>query len=206
MGSMGGMGNTGGMGTGEMGGGFGGGLVGGGTDAGPSSGLARNRSGGTSNGAVGGQNGNDIRNNFGVVPAFGAPSIEAAIAGEKQNKDALTYGVLDGRIEEAISPNAWQSAGGTSSMSEFRTHLSLVVTAGVQTDQAYMTSLSITLPARGREFFFTTPRGEAKLSANGISKTVTQRAVGVMVLLLGIVLVAARRKSNKLASNPANKG
>jgi len=203
---MGGMGNTGGMGTGEMGGGFGGGLVGGGTDAGPSSGLAHNRSGGTSNGAVGGQNGNDIRNNFGVVPAFGAPSIEAAIAGEKQNKDALTYGVLDGRIEEAISPNAWQSAGGTSSMSEFRTHLSLVVTAGVQTDQAYMTSLSITLPARGREFFFTTPRGEAKLSANGISKTVTQRAVGVMVLLLGIVLVAARRKSNKLASNPANKG
>ena len=91
-------------------------------------------------------------------------------------------------------------------MREFRQNLSFVIAAAQETEQAYMTSLSITLPARGKEFFFTTPRGEAKLSANGISKTVTQRAVGVMVLLLGIVLVAARRKSNKLAPIPASNG
>ena len=188
-GGPGGMGDMGmgGMGTGEMAGGYGGG-------------LPRNRTGGPSSGALGGQTGKDVRSDFGLSPAFGAPVSELAkSASEKKNKEAQTYEVLEGRINDAISPNAWQSTSGTSSMREFRQNLSLAATAAQETDQAYMTSLSITLPARGKEFYFTTPRGEAKLSANGISKTVTQRAVGVMVLLLGIVLVAARRKSRRSA-------
>ncbi len=204
---QGGTGGPGGMGMGGMGGGFGGGLEGsGGAATGYPGGMARNRQGGPNSGGRGGQNNTDFGNNFGVTPAFGAPAGDLAkSAGEMKNKDAKKYEDLDGRIKDAISPNEWQATGGTSSMREFRQNLSLAVAAPQETHQAYMTSLSITLPARGKEFFFTTPRGDAKLSANGISKTVTQRAVGVMVLLLGIVLIAARRKTSKLASIPASK-
>jgi len=78
-------------------------------------------------------------------------------------------------------------------MKEFRQNLSLAVTAPQQTtqraaEQPFMNSLAINLPARGKEFFFSTPRGNSELSANGISKSITQWIVGLVILVLGILL------------------
>ena len=82
-------------------------------------------------------------------------------------------------------------------MKEFRQNLSLVVTAPQETlsEQAHMASLTITIPERGREFFFSTPRGEVVLSANGVSKTVTQRVIGLIMLAIAIVLMTSMNRS-----------
>ena len=133
-------------------------------------------------GGMGGSStmGFQARNNFGVTPAFGAPL------------DAKSS--IDETIAQSISPNTWQSAGGTATMREFKQNLSLVVTAPQETtqqatEQPFMNSLAINLPTRGKEFFFSTPRGNSELSASGISKSVTQWIVGIVILVFGIVLL-----------------
>jgi len=147
-------------GMGGMGGGMGG--IGGGGGMGGSSTMGR-----------------QAGNNFGVTPAFGAPD---------DSKSSI-----EEMIAQTISPNTWQSVGGTTTMKEFRQNLSLVVTAPQETtrqsaEQPFMNSLAINMPSRGKEFFFSTPRGNSELIANGISKSVTQRIVGLVILVLGIVL------------------
>ena len=124
--------------------------------------------------------GRQARNNFGVTPPFGAPA------------DAKSS--IEETIAQTILPNSWQSAGGTSTMKEFRQNGSLVVTAPQETTQQaseepFMNSLAINLPTRGKEFFFSTPRGNSELSASGISKSVTQWIVGIVILVFGIVLL-----------------
>ena len=168
---------------GSMGGEMGGGMGGMGAPGGISSGMQ-----GGMGGAGMGSGGMGVpRNNFGVTPAFGAPD-----------------GSMDGRmsalsdvIASTISPNEWQSTGGSSEAREFRQNLALVVTAPQETQQAteqpYMNSLAITLPARGKEFFFTTPRGDAVLSVNGVSKSVTQMLIGLVIFVLGIVVFIRMR-------------
>jgi len=132
-------------------------------------------------GGMGGSStmGRQAGNNLGVTPAFGAPD---------DSKSSI-----EEMIAQTISPNTWQSVGGTTTMKEFRQNLSLVVTAPQETtrqsaEQPFMNSLAINMPSRGKEFFFSTPRGNSELIANGISKSVTQRIVGLVILVLGIVL------------------
>ncbi len=168
-----------------------------GTDGGASTaqrggevGLGGMGSGGT--GMPGGQTAptfsdNQVRNNFGVTPAFGAPDNSGR---SNEGYDAL--------------PNGWQRAGGSSTSQEFRENLSLVVTAPQETQQAaehfYMNSLAITLPARGKEYFFTTPRGDAVLSVNGVSKSMTRLVIGLLILLVGMVLIRSRTDRTSIDS------
>ena len=102
-------------------------------------------------------------------------------------------------MQQSVSPNKWESAAGTTSMNEYRPNLSLVVTAPQETEQHYMTSLTIDLPARGKEFFFSTPRGAAVLSANGISKTITQRLLGLGILLATFALLYRTHTTRRAA-------
>ena len=46
-----------------------------------------------------------------------------------------------------------------------------------------MASLDVELPVHGREYFFTTPRGEVKLSAQGVATKVYQRLYAVLSVL-----------------------
>ena len=48
---------------------------------------------------------------------------------------------------------------------------------------AFMASLDVDLPVRGREYFFTTPRGEVKLSAQGVATRVYQRLYASLAVL-----------------------
>ena len=126
----------------------------------------------------------EVRNNFGVFPP--------------------TSGVrLEGAVQQSIAPNQ-SDINGNMSMGEFKSELSLVVTAPQETTQEttqhYMTSLAISLPARGTEYFFTTPRGDAVLSANGISKTITQRLIGLVMLLAVVAFLSMTRASLKRAT------
>ena len=92
---------------------------------------------------------------------------------------------------------AFGAPDGSSEMREFRQNRSLVVTAPQETHQAteepYMNSLAIALPARGKEFFFTTPRGDAVLSVNGVSKSITQMFIGLVIFVLGVVVFIRTR-------------
>ena len=153
--------------------------------------------GGKGMGYGGVEAGLDIRNNFDVIPSFGPPAGGKQEGDQKQNKDSQSYEDLVKQIESTVSPNQWGQAGGNSAMREFRQNLSLVVTAPQEThsEQAHMASLAIQLPVRGREYFFTTPRGEVVLSANGISKTVTQRVIGLIMLAIAIVLMTSMNRS-----------
>jgi hypothetical protein len=64
----------------------------------------------------------------------------------------------------------------------------LVRVADGEADRAaYMASLDVELPVRGREYFFTTPRGEVELSAQGVSTKVYQR----LYMILGVLVIAA---------------
>lgn len=184
-------------------GGYGGGMgaMGGGQTAGLSGGMGMGGGvGGRQSGMSEGGLASDLRNNFdGTPPGFGAPATEKR-AGEKQNQATKDYEDLVKKLESTISPDHWQSSGGNSSMRDFRQNLSLVVTAPQETysEQPYMASLAITLPVRGKEFFFTTPRGEVVLSANGIYKTIAQRSIGFLTLAIAIMLMTvakARRPS-----------
>jgi hypothetical protein len=51
------------------------------------------------------------------------------------------------------------------------------------TKSAYMASLDVELPVRGREYFFTTPRGEVELSAQGVANKIYQRLYTVLSIL-----------------------
>ena len=86
-------------------------------------------------------------------------------------------------------------------MKEFDSKLSLVVSAPQETTPHYMTSLAISLPTRGTEYFFTTPRGDAVLSANGISKTITQRLIG-LVMLVAVIAFLFRTRASRLKAMP----
>ena len=92
---------------------------------------------------------------------------------------------------------AFGAPDGSSEMREFRQNRSLVVTAPQETHQAteepYMNSLAIALPARGKEFFFTTTRGDAVLSVNGVSKSITQMFIGLVIFVLGVVVFIRTR-------------
>ena len=56
-------------------------------------------------------------------------------------------------------------------------------TKGEAAGDAFMASLDVDLPVRGREYFFTTPRGEVKLSAQGIATQVYQRLYASLAVL-----------------------
>lgn len=51
------------------------------------------------------------------------------------------------------------------------------------TNAGFMASLDVDLPVRGREYFFTTPRGEVELSAQGVSNKVYQRLYAILAVL-----------------------
>ena len=96
-----------------------------------------------------------------------------------------------------VLPNGWQDTGTESNQKNVRPNLSLVVTAPQETHESYMTSLLIALPARGKEFYFTTPRGDAILSANGVSKSIVPKTIGLVVLVIGIVLLARAKRPSR---------
>ena len=56
-------------------------------------------------------------------------------------------------------------------------------TKGEAAGDAFMASLDVDLPVRGREYFFTTPRGEVKLSAQGVATRVYQRLYASLAVL-----------------------
>ena len=151
----------------------GGGFGGGGSAMGRMGGM-----GGMENGRLAGGG----RSEFGVIPPSGIPLEEA--------------------IRQSIAPNQWESTG-AASMNEFDSKLSLVVSAPQETTPHYMTSLAISLPTRGTEYFFTTPRGDAVLSANGISKTIVQRVIGLVMLVAVIAFLSRTRVSRKEVVPPS---
>ncbi len=54
---------------------------------------------------------------------------------------------------------------------------------------AYMASLDVDLPLRGREYLFSTPRGDARLTVQGISQRVYQRLTSILLLLVGAAVI-----------------
>jgi hypothetical protein len=52
--------------------------------------------------------------------------------------------------------------------------------------QTHLASLDIQLPERGREYFFTTPRGEVQIVAYGIKQSHTSRLVQLLAIAIGI--------------------
>ncbi len=48
----------------------------------------------------------------------------------------------------------------------------------------YMASLDVELPSRGREYFFTTPRGEIELSAQGVQTHVSKRFFTALTVII----------------------
>ena len=54
---------------------------------------------------------------------------------------------------------------------------------------AYMASLDVELPQRGREYLFSTPRGNAQLSVQGFSQRVYDRLISILMLLLGAMFI-----------------
>lgn len=55
---------------------------------------------------------------------------------------------------------------------------------------AFMSSLDVEMPERGQEFLFSTPRGDAKLSMQGISQSVYQRLQTVVGLVIAIAIIS----------------
>jgi len=125
-----------------------------------------------------------IRNNFGITPPFGAPD------DYRKPMDMLPGA---NAAPQTVAPDERPGTGGDSAQAEFRKNLSLVVTAPQETEQSYLTSLAITLPTRGKEFYFTTPRGDAILSANGVSKSIVPKSIGLIALVIGVVLLIKTR-------------
>ncbi len=167
--------------TGGMGGGMGGGGYAAG-QAGESRGLPG--SDGMSAGGSGMGQASVVRNDFGVSPSFGPPGNAMQTA------------------NNAPSPTNWGNQEGTSLVQEFGTNLSLSRATGNSVDEAYMSSLAITLPSRGKEFFFTTPRGGAELSANGVSKSISRSIIGGLLLVLAVIF-ASRGWANKKIHVPS---
>ncbi|HUP77585.1 MAG TPA: hypothetical protein VM260_03420, partial [Pirellula sp.] len=181
----------------------------GGIGGGMGMGAATNFDGGMANGRqsgmAGGGSGYGIQNNFGVVPPFGSPEFtapgEAKQSGSKeQNQNRQSRGELTQTNDQIVPPSAWQTTDGSSSTREIGNNFSPAVADLQETEQAYTASLTITLPVRGKEFFFTTPRGDVVLSANGISKTVTRRMIGLLMLVLALALVAATKRRRRISS------
>jgi len=54
---------------------------------------------------------------------------------------------------------------------------------------AYMASLDVELPQRGREYLFSTPRGNAQLSVQGFSQRVYERLISILTLLFGALFI-----------------
>ena len=81
--------------------------------------------------AMGGLNGMSPGALAGSLPG-NLPYSQAGLGGAS----IANYQELIGLIESTISPDQWQTAGGTSSMREFRQNLSLVVTAPQETHEA----------------------------------------------------------------------
>ena len=52
--------------------------------------------------------------------------------------------------------------------------------------QTHLASLDIQLPERGREYFFTTPRGEVQIEAYGIRQSHTSRLAQLLVIAIGV--------------------
>ena len=106
-------------------------------------------------------------------------------------------------LPQTTAPDGWQDAFGSSRSTDFRRNRSLVVATPQQTDQAHMKSLEINLPARGKEFYFTTPRGDAILSASGVSKSIVPKMIGLLALVIGVILLF--RKIGVKTTNPKTK-
>lgn len=97
-------------------------------------------------------------------------------------------------IPQMTVQNEWQN-GGNSLPSHSGPNLSFALAALQENHQAYMKSLEINLPTRGTEFYFTTPRGDAVLSASGVSKSIVPKSIGLLALVIGIALLV-RKKSD----------
>lgn len=54
---------------------------------------------------------------------------------------------------------------------------------------AFMASLDVDMPQRGQEFLFATPRGDARLSVQGMSQSAYQRILTIAGLLVAMVLI-----------------
>jgi len=64
----------------------------------------------------------------------------------------------------------------------------------------YLASLDVDFPVRGREYFFSTPRGEVQLSAQGMATRTSQRLYAIMtVLVVAVGLWASYLISLRLA-------
>jgi len=75
-----------------------------------------------------------------------------------------------------------------------------------QPQAAFMASLDVELPVRGREYFFTTPRGEVELSAQGVSNKIYQRVYTILAVLAiaaiawAVYLLSSRLSQTRLGT------
>ena len=79
-----------------------------------------------------------------------------------------------------------QSAASQANQSAFDSESSNPFSANVPRQparDAFMSSLDVEIPVRGREFFFTTPRGEVELYAQGVPTKIYQRAYAIIAVL-----------------------
>jgi hypothetical protein len=58
----------------------------------------------------------------------------------------------------------------------------------IRKDAGALVSLDVELPSRGREFLFTTPRGEVEITAQAISEPLVERLIRAGWVLLAIVV------------------
>ena len=111
------------------------------------------------------------------VPNFTAPEgLEGASSGFGMGGGGM--GGLGGGVGGQMA----QTAPATLSQADQSIKVGGAITAEA-TNAAFMASLDVDLPVRGNEYFFTTPRGEVELSAQGISTKVYQRLYAILAVL-----------------------
>ena len=129
--------------------------------AGRQSGTAANgmqNSGGFGAGGMGGEARDKMDSNFRMqAPGFMPPQIAELPITESQSAESMP----PSRLPEPQLPGAPPTAA----------------------QEAFMASLEVDLPVRGREFFFTTPRGEVELSGQAIATSVYQRLYAIVSVL-----------------------
>ncbi len=93
---------------------------------------------------------------------MGGPGGQPASSGQQPTSDAINKGLSLAQNDINLS----QPTGGQS------------------VTPAFLASLDVDLPIRGREYFFTTPRGEVELSAQSVASRVYQRLLNIVYLLI----------------------
>jgi len=92
-------------------------------------------------------------------------------------------GGLGSSMAQSAPATPSQTANTLATQNQFGNNMAPVL-SGETASAAFMASLDVDLPVRGREYFFTTPRGQVELSVQGIATKFYQRLYTILAVLV----------------------